>query len=121
MKDARAIKLFAMIRIKTVTFRQKEFERTRSRLSEGLANRPLRVQLSRRSAIIFPPRMVFDRVPLLSQRHLCIEVWQVIEGARAPHRQTAGCVQRKEPNTRKAVEVNIGADIEFVKSAGAGN
>src|SRR5260221_8238296 len=121
MKDTRAIKPFAMKRIKAVTLGQKKSEGTRSRSGQRLANRPGRVELSRRAASIVALRMVFDRVPLLPERHLGIEVWQMIKRPRSPHRQLVRRIQREKPNARNALAMNIGAHVEFVKSAGAGN
>src|SRR5258708_31363856 len=45
----------------------------------------------------------------------------MIERAGAPDRQPVRSIQREEPNAGNAVEMNIGAHIEFVKRASAGN
>ena len=82
-----------MMRIETVAFSEKEFESARPRLSQRLANRPRRIKLGGRAPIVRTLGVISNRVPFLPERHLGIEVRQVIESARAPHSQPALGVQ----------------------------
>src|SRR6266540_1196263 len=110
-----------MIGIETIALSQKEFERASSRLCQTLANRPGGPKVGRRTAPIVAPRRIFDPASLLFQTQLRLKVRQVIESSRAPNRQTIRRVQREEPNTRQAFEMDIGAHVEFMKSARAWN
>src|ERR1041384_8674529 len=121
MKDARSIDSIAMRSVQAIPFSQKNLDRIRVCWRQRFANLPCTVKTCRGPSPINPGRSIDDLVFALLQIHPRIEVRQVIESPRPPNRERVRRVQRKKPNARHSLEMNIGAYIQLVKGTCTGN
>src|SRR5471030_773519 len=96
-----------------ITLNEKEFQRTRVRLSQGTANRTMCIAPT---TIGTPRALITNRPRLLENRHPRLVVGKAEELPRYSAGEAIRRLQAKEPNTwTAAISMHIGADIRLRK------
>ena len=107
----------AVITIESATFGEKPCECAGVTFWEGVFGGPLEFYFGLRGSVVNALTGEIKGFSFLGHAHRCSEIGELVEGSGKPDGDYAGCIEGEEPDAGFSFERNIGANIEFVKSA----